>query len=158
MQVKTLCLLIRGDSILMAMKKRGFGVGKWNGYGGRVEKGESIVAAAVRELDEESKICISETALEKVAIATFRFAEVPEAEVHVFIVRDWKGEALETEEMCPQWFALDQIPYDQMWIGDTKWLPLVLEGKCIDAVVDYNQDGDQILDFHYREKDFLSGE
>ena len=28
--------------ILLAMKKRGFGVGKWTGAGGKVEDGETI--------------------------------------------------------------------------------------------------------------------
>ena len=35
------------------MKKRGFGAGKWNGFGGKVEPGETIVEAAVREVKEE---------------------------------------------------------------------------------------------------------
>ncbi|MDR0650832.1 MAG: NUDIX domain-containing protein [Candidatus Peribacteria bacterium] len=39
--------------LLLAMKKRGFGVGKWSGPGGKVEEGESISQAAVREVEEE---------------------------------------------------------------------------------------------------------
>ena len=35
------------------MKKRGFGVGKWNGFGGKVEAGETVVEAAAREVTEE---------------------------------------------------------------------------------------------------------
>ena len=35
------------------MKKRGFGEGKWNGFGGKVEVGETIVEAAAREVKEE---------------------------------------------------------------------------------------------------------
>jgi len=38
------------------MKKRGFGVGKWNGYGGKLEEGESIERCATRELEEECGI------------------------------------------------------------------------------------------------------
>lgn len=33
----TLCLLKRNDEILLAMKKRGFGTGKYNGVGGKIE-------------------------------------------------------------------------------------------------------------------------
>ncbi len=43
-------------SVLLGMKKRGFGAGKWNGFGGKVEKGESNTQAAIRELEEESGI------------------------------------------------------------------------------------------------------
>ena len=41
----TLCFLLRKDEILLAKKKYGFGVGKWNGVGGKVEKGETIEEA-----------------------------------------------------------------------------------------------------------------
>lgn len=34
--------------ILLGLKKRGFGVGKWNGFGGKVEPGETIPQAAAR--------------------------------------------------------------------------------------------------------------
>jgi 8-oxo-dGTP pyrophosphatase MutT (NUDIX family) len=36
------------------MKKRGFGNGKYNGFGGKVENGETIQQAAIRETIEES--------------------------------------------------------------------------------------------------------
>ena len=36
------------------MKKRGFGVGKWNGFGGKLHANETMVECAARELHEES--------------------------------------------------------------------------------------------------------
>ena len=60
MRKATLCFLIRENQdnveLLLAMKKRGFGMGKWNGVGGKLdlEKGDKdVVAAAVRETEEE---------------------------------------------------------------------------------------------------------
>ena len=50
--------------ILLAMKKRGFGEGKWNGAGGKVETGETIIQAASRELGEETGIEIIPEKLE----------------------------------------------------------------------------------------------
>jgi len=46
--------------ILLGMKKRGFGEGNYNGFGGKVEKGESVREGAIRELEEEC--CIKCTA------------------------------------------------------------------------------------------------
>ena len=37
----TLCLLKKENAILLAMKKRGFGAGKYNGVGGKIEKVKS---------------------------------------------------------------------------------------------------------------------
>ncbi|HET8669978.1 MAG TPA: NUDIX domain-containing protein, partial [Candidatus Saccharimonadales bacterium] len=38
---------------LLAMKKRGFGINKWNGVGGKVDEDETIEQAAIRECQEE---------------------------------------------------------------------------------------------------------
>ena len=40
------------ERILLAMKKRGFGAGKFNGFGGKVEARETILEAALREFEE----------------------------------------------------------------------------------------------------------
>lgn len=44
----TLVWITKKDEILLGLKKRGLGVGLWNGFGGKVEVGESIVSAAKR--------------------------------------------------------------------------------------------------------------
>lgn len=49
----TLVFLREEGKVLLGMKKRGFGVGKWNGFGGKVEAGETIPDAAAREVREE---------------------------------------------------------------------------------------------------------
>jgi len=36
------------------MKKRGFGEGKWNGFGGKNKAKETIIETALRELHEEA--------------------------------------------------------------------------------------------------------
>jgi 8-oxo-dGTP diphosphatase/2-hydroxy-dATP diphosphatase len=111
------------------MKKRGFGAGRWNGFGGKVEGGESIEAAAKRETKEECGVAIM--GMEKVGIHHFRFTKNPEEvlEVHVFRVDQYKWEPVETEEMKPQWFSVSDIPYDTMWPDDRYWFPFFLKGK-----------------------------
>lgn len=44
----TLAFLRRESEILLGYKKRGFGKGKWNGFGGKVDPGETIEHAAIR--------------------------------------------------------------------------------------------------------------
>ena len=65
----TLCFLLRDDEVLLAMKKRGFGVGKWNGVGGKVMEGESIEEAMKRECREEIGVALKE--LEEVGELSF---------------------------------------------------------------------------------------
>ena len=38
----TLCIIYHHHKILLGMKKRGLGIGRWNGFGGHLEDGESI--------------------------------------------------------------------------------------------------------------------
>ena len=47
-KVLTLAFIRDGDQLLLGMKKRGFGAGKWNGFGGKVDPGETILQGAAR--------------------------------------------------------------------------------------------------------------
>ena len=38
------------------------------------------------------------------------------------------GEPRESEEMRPQWYRIDKLPFENMWIDDPHWLPIVLAG------------------------------
>ena len=42
--------------LLLGLKKRGFGQGKWNGFGGKLDEGETPRQAAIREMKEESDV------------------------------------------------------------------------------------------------------
>lgn len=124
----TLCVVHEHPKVLLGMKKRGFGAGRWNGFGGKVEQGETIEEAAKRELMEEAGL-EAEEIIEK-GIIDFEFENDPKIlEVHIFHVSKFKGEPKETEEMKPQWFFLDEIPFSQMWSDDIHWMPLFLSGK-----------------------------
>lgn len=110
------------------MKKRGFGAGRWNGFGGKVASGEAVENAAKREVHEEAGIEVKD--LEKAGVIEFEFQGNPEIlEVHVFRAGGFLGNPVESEEMKPQWFHVDEIPLDEMWPDDKYWLPLFLQGK-----------------------------
>jgi 8-oxo-dGTP diphosphatase/2-hydroxy-dATP diphosphatase len=127
-KILTLCLIHTDTHVLLGQKKRGFGEGKWNGFGGKLEKGESIEEAARREMLEESGVAVS--ALQKAGIIHFEFEGNPEIlEVHIFRGREYVGEPFETEEMIPQWFRIDEIPFTEMWPDDEHWMPLFFAGK-----------------------------
>ena len=125
--------------ICLAMKKRGFGVGKMNGVGGKVEVNETIEEAAVREANEEIGVYIKH--LSKTAILDFYFSHNPSwnQQVHVYLSEDWENEPQESEEMKPEWFKMEDIPYDLMWPDDRFWLPLVLLGKLVKATFTFTE-------------------
>lgn len=149
MKQSTLCFCLRSDQVLLAMKKRGFGVGKWNGYGGKVGQGEEPNDAAIRELKEESELTSRVGCLVQVAIIRFFFEDEPVFECYVFLTKEWEGEPRETEEMAPRWFPLDGLPFEEMWPADRLWIPLVLAGEKIRAEVRFNKEGTEVLEFTY---------
>ena len=136
--------------VLLGMKKRGFGAGKWNGFGGKIEEGESIENGAKRELDEECSLNIQ--SLKRRGYLVFDMAESQKMlKVHVFDTYDFEGEPMESSEMRPQWFEEKDIPYNGMWPDDKHWLPQVLEGKSILGRFEYSDD-DTIEDFSVNEQ------
>jgi 8-oxo-dGTP diphosphatase len=127
MKHATLLFLQRDGQILLAMKKRGLGVGKWNGVGGKADPGESIVQTAIRECQEE----INVTPIEPQLVGELHFITQPDIEFycHIFTTTQWEGTPAETEEMRPQWFSTTDIPYASMWPDDEFWLPKLLAGQ-----------------------------
>ncbi|CAN5671805.1 hypothetical protein BH23PAT1_BH23PAT1_5160 [soil metagenome] len=125
--------LIKEDRVLLAMKKRGFGAGRWNGVGGKPEPGESISQAAIRECQEE--IAVTPVIIDKVAEIDFFYtkSEAQDQRVIVYLCKKWLGTPVETEEMAPEWFRFTEIPYSDMWPDDIYWLSEVLCGKKIKA-------------------------
>ncbi|MDD2871716.1 MAG: 8-oxo-dGTP diphosphatase [Candidatus Gracilibacteria bacterium] len=127
----TLGIMIKDDKIFLGEKKRGFGKGVYNGIGGKQEADETIDKCMIREANEEIGINIDEKDLEKVSLLHFYFDANPEwnMDVHIYLIKKFVGEIIETDEIKPQWFDIDKIPYDNMWEDDTYWLPRVLNGE-----------------------------
>src|SRR3989339_946334 len=154
MKLTTLCFCLREDQVLLGMKKRGFGEGKWNGYGGKVRKNEMPRTALVREIKEESGLSIFEETLEKVGLIRFSFDGRQLFECHVFLAKKWQGEPQESEEMKPCWFPISQLPYEKMWAADSQWIPLILFGKKLEAELNFNGDGSEVKNFSCHERQF----
>uniref|UniRef100_A0A8C3URK8 Oxidized purine nucleoside triphosphate hydrolase n=1 Tax=Catharus ustulatus TaxID=91951 RepID=A0A8C3URK8_CATUS len=92
----TLVLVVQPSRVLLGMKKRGFGAGLWNGFGGKVQPGESIEEAARRELLEESGLTVD--TLQKMGQITFEFVGNSELmDVHIFRADHFHGEPRESE-------------------------------------------------------------
>lgn len=149
MKNSTLLFLVKKDGstitdVCLAMKKRGFGMGRYNGVGGKVEEGETVEEAVKREAEEEIGARVGP--MSKVAEITFIFPHKEDWNqlVHVYITDSWTGAIVETEEMNPSWFAAGDIPYQSMWPDDIYWLPSVLEGKHIEGTVVFAE-GDVIV-------------
>ncbi len=123
-QNTTIVLPVHKNNVLLGMKKRGFGVGWWNGFGGKLESGETFKDSAKRESFEEAGITIK--SLQLVARLLFYFDEELKIASACYVARSFSGEPTESEEMRPQWFQADNLPFEKMWPADRIWVPQAL--------------------------------
>ncbi|HDQ23141.1 MAG TPA: 8-oxo-dGTP diphosphatase [Candidatus Uhrbacteria bacterium] len=125
-----LCYLLNDQNqVLLIMKKKGFGAGRWNGPGGKVKAGETPKQAAVREVEEETGY--KPINLINLGFIEFIWPHQPENNqvCYIFITKKFSGELCESEECLPQWWDIDKIPLEQMWPDDVYWLPNALQGE-----------------------------
>ncbi len=147
----TLLHIIKDGKILLAEKKRGFGVGLFNGVGGKLEPGETVEQAMIRETQEE--INVTPINYKKVAVINFDMFHKGEPtleEMHVYIANDFIGTPDETEEMKPQWFDMDKIPYEKMFAADRIWMREVFNNKKLTGNVKFDKDFN-LLEYNFNE-------
>jgi 8-oxo-dGTP diphosphatase len=139
----TLLFVVKAGRVLLIRKKRGLGAGKINGPGGKRDVQETLQACAHREINEE--LCITIDRSQYRGRLRFQFIDGYSLDVSVFVATDYQGQPTETEEAVPLWYALDAIPFDEMWDDDRLWLPSVLSGSTVDGRFVF--DGDKLLSY-----------
>ncbi|KAG2752263.1 hypothetical protein P692DRAFT_201838554 [Suillus brevipes Sb2] len=156
----TNAFIIQDEKVLLGLKKRGFGINKYNGFGGKVELGETLTEAAIRELKEEAGI---DAPLEHTGSLLFMTKGAGWAfQIEIFSAHSYSGTPTESDEMRPEWFSfaspvsdadaiVPPIPYETMWDGDIHWLPLLIQGQKfvgrIDSVM--QDDGEFAMTRHW---------
>jgi 8-oxo-dGTP diphosphatase len=147
----TLCYLVRDGKVLLIKKKRGIGQGNWNGPGGRIEDGESVIESAKRELREETGM----DAINPLPVGELDFyfgeKEEPDWKVYVLKTGEFEGQERETEEADPVWFRIDEIPYHEMWADDRMWMPLMFQGRKFRGVFHFDDNGEKLLNHKLNE-------
>lgn len=160
MKPTTLCFpfRVREDGrkeYVLGMKKRGFGAGKYNGFGGKVGDGESFRQCVKREMFEEVSLLAKEEDFQLVGLLDFQFPYSPELSHlgYIYLVGTFVGTPLESEEMKPAWYFPEEFPYGSMWAGDEEWIPPLLEGKLLKGVITFGPDDEGVQSIVIRQVD-----
>lgn len=118
-----------------------------------MEGTETIEESLHREVMEEAGIKIHNPV--KLGILDFEFPHTGlHIENHVYKVREFEGEPIETEEMRPEWFNIDELPFSLMWRDDPYWMPMFLKDKKFKGKFVFDEN-ENILDHHLEEVQFL---
>lgn len=127
--------------VLLGLKVIGINAGCRNGFGGKVEAGESSRRAAARELWAEAGLVVDVADLELVGVLN---TEEPDSSrlIAVFKAHDYTGEPRESDEMKDlQWFPISELPLGQMAPSDRFWLPRTLQGQAVSAELHFDRSG-----------------
>lgn len=111
--------------------------GKWNGLGGKIEKGESPEDAVLREVKEESNLEIIKPQMR--GIITFpAFANDEDYYVYLFTANQFKGEILENcDEGELHWIENDEVASLPMWDGDYLFFEWMKQNKFFSGKIYY---------------------
>lgn len=96
--------------------------GLWGLPGGRVERGEALMMAAVREVREELGLRVEVASLQPLGVSRFDIGGMQGTDF-LFLTREWAGKPAPLDKTSEVgWFAPDALPDDCL-----PWLPAVLE-------------------------------
>jgi len=139
MKLATLCYVKKdGKTLMLHRVKKEYDIheGKWNGLGGKFEQGETPEQCAIRELYEEAGIIVKNPELK--GVLTFpKFAKGEDWYVFVFVVRDFSGELIVSNEGNLEWIDDAKIFDLNMWEGDEIFLKWMEEGRFFSGLFEY---------------------
>lgn len=159
LQKAVVCYFLNKRNITLGFRKQvslGLGENLISGIGGKVgdlpglEK-ESYEEALEREVMEE--VQVKTIKYRRMGEIVFLFPAKPKWNQHVmaYIIDEWEGDFVETDAIKPVSFNANSLPYSQMWADNQHWLPLILQGKKINAQFLYNSDNATIEEFEINE-------
>ena len=104
--------------------------GKFNGLGGKVEKGEDVATGMIREIREEAGIEVTEMTL-RGTVSWPGFGRESESWfAFVFLITGWGGTPFTSNpEGTLDWVPVKQVLAGElpMWEGDRLWIDMVFD-------------------------------
>ena len=135
----TLCYIIKNNKVLMlhrVKKKNDIHKDKWNGLGGKMEKGESPTECVIREVYEESGLKITNPTLK--GVITFpEFDGKNDWLVFVYIANNFTGDLIQSSEGVLEWIKKSELLSLPLWDGDKIFIPWLFEKNYFTAKFTY---------------------
>jgi|WetSurMetagenome_2_1015567.scaffolds.fasta_scaffold298753_1 ADP-ribose pyrophosphatase YjhB (NUDIX family) len=156
--IMTVCYVLdfEKNKILLGLKRKRIGKGKWNGHGGHFETKDKMIEDRARK-EVRQECGLEPETMEKRGVVNIINDEIKKIiELHIFSSTKFVGTLKsKTNEMeCNRWFSFSCIPRDQMWPSDKIILPFVLASKKFTGYFHYDQHG-KLVQYHIEETNVL---
>lgn len=106
--------LIKDEKILLVLRQNTSSEDGWYGLvGGRVESGEAVHAALMREIEEEVGLRVRYEDMQLAHVISFKKDNGTELISFDFIIKTWEGTPLNKEphkHARIDWFSIEQLP------------------------------------------------
>ncbi len=136
------------NKIILGLKKRGFGVGKYGLVGGKPENTETHAQTLLRELQEEIGFVPFRLPEPRGSVSyLFKYLDTGNIETlvsYIYAVQCTEDEVTRfksTEEIIPTLFSVEHIPYDQMWPDAEVYLQKLVVGQPCALHCEYQVSG-----------------
>ncbi|MBI4426161.1 MAG: NUDIX domain-containing protein [Candidatus Kerfeldbacteria bacterium] len=118
---------MKNDQVLLAQRPGGPDASKWNGLGGTMKTKERAHEAAKRLA--KAAVGLTVDPGEPLGTVTYHHPMHGHWDVTVFRSQSITGTPKKTKLVRPQWFAVNDLPFKEMWPGDHLFMYRVLEEK-----------------------------
>ena len=124
----TLCYLEQDGCYLMLhriKKKKDVNHDKWIGVGGKFEPGETALACALREVQEETGLTMQNQQYR--GIVDFYCAPWPAERMHLYTCTEFTGTMTDCNEGTLEWVPKEAVQDLPIWPGDKLFFKLLAE-------------------------------
>lgn len=151
--VGTLAFIRSEGKVLMVhrtFKETDENLGKWNGIGGKVERGEGVEEGMRREIMEETGLEVLEMRLRGTLLWNDFGPRREDWLAFVFIVDRFSGTPFKaSDEGSLSWVPIEEIKNLPMWKGDALFMPLVFDDDERPFHGFMRYDGDEPVEWRY---------
>lgn len=147
----TLCFIVKDNKVLMMhrnKKKKDVHKNKYNGLGGRVERGESKKDCLLREVKEEAGVILTNyNYVGKVRFKDFGYKKGQQI-MYCYVAYDYQNEIGDCNEGDLHWIDKDQVLNLPLWEGDQYFIMNIINNIKFDGYIEYK--GDQVVNHKFR--------
>lgn len=139
----TLCFVVKNEQVLMMLrnkKNEDVHINKYNGLGGKVERGESKEKCILRETYEEAGIILTDYQyVGKVIFKNFGY-KIGKEVMYCFIAYNYENDIGNCDEGELEWIHKDKILSLPLWEGDKYFIMNIINNIKFTAFLHYDQD------------------